>query len=130
MRVERGERSQEKSGTRKVGRRLKLPSSSSIAGEFEGDPWANAAAAGYLYPKYTGWGTKFQKRKATVVDSSRFLKPKMVEPDERGFFESKELTKVHQRLNQTIRRAGSQEREREREREREWERERERERRH
>ncbi|CAJ1357078.1 unnamed protein product [Effrenium voratum] len=74
-----------------------------------GDPWANAAAAGYLYPKYTGWGTKFQKRKATVVDSSRFLKPKMVEPDERGFFESKELTKVHQRLNQTIRRAGSQE---------------------
>eukprot|EP00913_Durusdinium_trenchii_P023194 g21773.t1 len=59
-----------------------------------GDPWANAAAKGYVYPEYTGWGTKFKKRKATVVDSSRFLsKPKAVHVDEHGFFENKELTK-------------------------------------
>ena len=75
-----------------------------------GDPWANAAAAGYVYPEYTGWGTKFKKRKATVVDSTRFLpKPKPVQVDERGFFENKELTKVHQRLNQNLRRATCQE---------------------
>ncbi|CAK9038504.1 unnamed protein product [Durusdinium trenchii] len=75
-----------------------------------GDPWANAAAKGYVYPEYTGWGTKFKKRKATVVDSSRFLsKPKAVHVDEHGFFENKELTKVHQRLHQSLRRANSQE---------------------
>lgn len=75
-----------------------------------GDPWANAAAAGYVFPAYSGWGTKFKKRKATVVDSSRFLsKPKPVQVDERGFFENKELTKVHQRLHQNLKRATSQE---------------------
>ena len=78
--------------------------------DYPGDPWANAAAAGYVYPEYTGWGTKFKKRKATVVDSTRFLpKPKPVQVDERGFFENKELTKVHQRLNQNLRRATCQE---------------------
>ena len=76
----------------------------------QGDPWANAAAAGYVFPAYSGWGTKFKKRKATVVDSSRFLsKPKPVQVDERGFFENKELTKVHQRLHQNLKRATSQE---------------------
>lgn len=78
--------------------------------DYPGDPWANAAAAGYVYPEYTGWGTKFKKRKATVVDSTRFLpKPKPVQVDECGFFENKELTKVHQRLNQNLRRATCQE---------------------
>lgn len=81
--------------------------------DYPGDPWANAAAAGYVYPEYTGWGTKFKKRKATVVDSTRFLpKPKPVQVDERGFFENKELTKVHQRLNQNLRRATCQEKRR------------------
>lgn len=45
-----------------------------------------------------------------MVDSSRFLsKPKPVQVDERGFFENKELTKVHQRLHQNLKRATSQE---------------------
>ena len=57
-----------------------------------------------------GQSTKFKKRKATVVESSRFLsKPKAVHMDEHGFFENKELTKVHQRLHQSLRRVNSQE---------------------
>ena len=67
-----------------------------------GDPWANAAANGYVYPEYTGWGTKFKKKKATIVNSTRFLKPKQ-EEHQQGFH--KEFTKVHQRINQTLQRA-------------------------
>ena len=70
-----------------------------------GDPWANAAANGYFYPEYTGWGTKFKKKKATTVDSTRFLKKEQScqQSCQQGFH--KEFTKVHQRFNQSLQRA-------------------------